>query len=284
MQARHRRRDGRGRGRLRDRRRRPRTTATRAGRCRRASPTSTRCRRCSQPLRDARQGRRRAAARREGHARRRVRVAAGRAAVRSRGPRCSRSRAIPWHEKIMAANTRPRAEGIEVWPQVSCRPLDVPDEPARAVHVQHAPRVPGAHGPSARRRAWRRTAIPAWRARAWEELAGRARRAARSTSTRCSSRSRTTHPELIDRNVTDIAERARRATPLDVMLDLSLDENLETRFTSVLANNDPEAIAWLLPAGHGAARPRRLGRARRRSSATRASRPTCSATGCATRK
>ena len=31
------------------------------------------------------------------------------------------------------------------------------------------------------------------------------------------------------------------------MLDLSLDENLETRFTSVLANNDPEAIAWLLP-------------------------------------
>ena len=31
------------------------------------------------------------------------------------------------------------------------------------------------------------------------------------------------------------------------MLDLSLEENLETRFTSVLANNDPEAIAWLLP-------------------------------------
>ncbi len=31
------------------------------------------------------------------------------------------------------------------------------------------------------------------------------------------------------------------------MLDISIDENLETRFTSVLANNDPEAIAWLLP-------------------------------------
>ena len=29
----------------------------------------------------------------------------------------------PWHEKIMAANTEARAEGIEVWPQVSCRPL-----------------------------------------------------------------------------------------------------------------------------------------------------------------
>ncbi len=31
------------------------------------------------------------------------------------------------------------------------------------------------------------------------------------------------------------------------MVDLSLDENLESRFTSVLANNDPDAIAWLLP-------------------------------------
>ena len=29
----------------------------------------------------------------------------------------------PWHEKIMAANIAARAEGIEVWPQVSCRPL-----------------------------------------------------------------------------------------------------------------------------------------------------------------
>ena len=30
------------------------------------------------------------------------------------------------------------------------------------------------------------------------------------------------------------------------MLDISLDEDLETRFRSVLANNDPDAIAWLL--------------------------------------
>jgi N-acyl-D-aspartate/D-glutamate deacylase len=31
------------------------------------------------------------------------------------------------------------------------------------------------------------------------------------------------------------------------MLDISLSEDLETRFSSVLANNDPDAIAWLLP-------------------------------------
>src|SRR5207244_6032883 len=54
------------------------------------------------------------------------------------------------------------------------------------------------------------------------------------------------HPELIGRKVVDVAEE-RRCTPFDLMLDMSLEENLETRFTSVLANNDPEAIAWLLP-------------------------------------
>jgi N-acyl-D-aspartate/D-glutamate deacylase len=31
------------------------------------------------------------------------------------------------------------------------------------------------------------------------------------------------------------------------MLDVSLDDDLEARFWSVLANDDPEAIAWLLP-------------------------------------
>ena len=54
------------------------------------------------------------------------------------------------------------------------------------------------------------------------------------------------HPELVERKVVDIAAE-RGCTPLDVMLDLSLDENLETRFASVLANNDPEAIAGCCP-------------------------------------
>src|SRR6202035_6150638 len=35
--------------------------------------------------------------------------------------------------------------------------------------------------------------------------------------------------------------------PLDAMLDLSLADDLQTRFWSVLANDDPEPIAWLLP-------------------------------------
>jgi N-acyl-D-aspartate/D-glutamate deacylase len=86
---------------------------------------------------------------------------------------------------------------------------------------------------------------PAWRARAWEELQGR-RGALPVTFDALVVAESTAHPELVGRSVTDIAHE-RDVTPLDVMLDVSIDENLETRFTSVLANNDPDAIAWLLP-------------------------------------
>ena len=55
-----------------------------------------------------------------------------------------------------------------------------------------------------------------------------------------------THPELAGHRVAEVAEE-RGCTPLDVMLDVSLDDDLEARFWSVLANDDPEGIAWLLP-------------------------------------
>ena len=89
---------------------------------------------------------------------------------------------FPWHEKIMAANIAARAEGVEVWPQVSCRPLvfqmnlrepftfnmrasfrelmDTPDEKRIAAYRD-----------------------PAWRARAWTRCRG-AVEGCRSTSTR----------------------------------------------------------------------------------------------------
>jgi N-acyl-D-aspartate/D-glutamate deacylase len=46
------------------------------------------------------------------------------------------------------------------------------------------------------------------------------------------------------------AERGNGTTPLDVMLDVSIDDDLKTRFWSVVANNDLDAIAWLLPRDH----------------------------------
>jgi len=88
---------------------------------------------------------------------------------------------------------------------------------------------------------------PAWRARAWEEMSGQ-RGALPVNFSALQVAESSKHPELVNRFVTELAdERGNGTTPLDVMLDLSLEENLETRFWSVLANNDPEAIAWLLP-------------------------------------
>jgi N-acyl-D-aspartate/D-glutamate deacylase len=56
-------------------------------------------------------------------------------------------------------------------------------------------------------------------------------------------------PDLIGRKVLELAEEQGQ-TALDVILDLSLEDDLHTRFWSVLANDDPEGIAWLLPRDH----------------------------------
>jgi N-acyl-D-aspartate/D-glutamate deacylase len=150
----------------------------------------------------------------------------------------------PWHEKIMAANTQARSEGIEVWPQVSCRPLTFQmnlREPftfnMRSTFQELMDR------PDETRLAAYRD--PAWRARAWEELQGQRGALPVNFDSLLVAESGA-HPELIGRKVTDVAAD-RGVTALDAMLDISIEENLETRFTSVLANNDPDAIAWLLP-------------------------------------
>ena len=225
--------------------RRRRTTATAAGRCRRASPTSHELEALLAPLRELGQGVGRAArpARRVKHADV-YDAPAARSAARSRGPRCSRSRASRGtsdHGRAQRTRARRGRRGVAAGLVPAAH---VPDEPARAVHVQHGARVPGAHGPPARG-APRRVPRPgvarqgaATSSRTGASSAaelGRARRSRRAERT----------PSSIGRTVADIAEE-RGVEPLDVDARLSLDENLETRFRSVLANNDPEAIEWLL--------------------------------------
>jgi N-acyl-D-aspartate/D-glutamate deacylase len=148
----------------------------------------------------------------------------------------------PWHEKIMKANVAARENGGEVWPQVSCRPLvfqmnlrepftlNMRDTFKELMDARVETRIAAYRD-------------PAWRERAWEELNGggfgmnwESLKVAESS----------THPELVNRKVTDVAKEWG-CNPLEVMLDVSLAENLETRFWSVLANNDDDAIAWLLP-------------------------------------
>ena len=88
---------------------------------------------------------------------------------------------------------------------------------------------------------------PAWRAATWEELSGANGGGVLPFNwPSVSVAESASRPDLVGRPVVELAAE-RACTPLDVMLDISLDDDLETRFWSVLANDDAEAIAWLLP-------------------------------------
>jgi N-acyl-D-amino-acid deacylase len=149
---------------------------------------------------------------------------------------------FPWHEDIIKDNDAARAVGGEVWPQVSVRPLVFQMNLREPFTFNMAPAFAELMAePDAVR--LERYADPEWRRRAISDLNNKA--FLRPNWDALEVAESTAHPELVDRNVVELANE-RGVTPIDVMLDISLDENLETRFRSTLANNDPEAIAWLL--------------------------------------
>ena len=151
---------------------------------------------------------------------------------------------FPYHEKVVAENDAARREGVEVWPQVSCRPLVFQMNLAEPFTLNARPSFSKIMGldHEARKAAYR---DPAWRAASWEELSG-AGGGLPFNWPSVSVAESASHPELVDRAVVELAAE-RGCTPLDVVLDISLEDDLKTRFWSVLANNDPDGIAWLLP-------------------------------------
>ncbi len=150
----------------------------------------------------------------------------------------------PYHERVMAEHDQAWADGVEVWPQVSCRPLVFQMNLSEPFTLNMRPTFAELMGQS---RAERLSAYrdPGWRAKAWADVSG-TDGAIPVNWANISVASSASHPELTDRPVVGLAAE-RGCTPLDVILDISLDDDLETRFWSVLANNDPEGIAWLLP-------------------------------------
>ncbi len=133
------------------------------------------------------------------------------------------------------------ASGGEVWPQIACRPL--------VMQVNLADPFPFAMLPAfkeilavARPDRADLYADPAWRERARVDVAKRWEHLWPKTTVQETVK----HAEL--RDGPSLAELAaqRGTDPLDVLLDLSLDENLQTRFRVVLANDDAEELATLL--------------------------------------
>jgi N-acyl-D-aspartate/D-glutamate deacylase len=149
----------------------------------------------------------------------------------------------PYHEGVVAAHDAARSEGVEVWPQVSCRPLVFQMNLLEPFTFNTRPAFAALMGKSVEEReaAYR---DPAWRAATWAELQGRGGLPVNWPA--LSVAESATRPDLAGRAVVDIAEE-RGVTALDAMLDIALGDGLRTRFNSVLANDDPDAIAWLLP-------------------------------------
>ena len=150
----------------------------------------------------------------------------------------------PYHEGVISDHDAARAEGVDVWPQVSCRPLVFQMNMEEPFTMNLRPTFAELMDGSREQRI-AAYADPAWRATAWDEVSGRSG-ALPVNWPALSVAESDAHPELVGRGVVELAEE-RGCTPLDVVLDLSLEEDLRTRFSSVLANDDDDAIAWLLP-------------------------------------
>jgi N-acyl-D-aspartate/D-glutamate deacylase len=139
-------------------------------------------------------------------------------------------------------NAEERAEGVDVWPQITCRPLTFQMTMADPFTFNMKPSFKSLMDrPIEERLAAYRD--PEWRRVAQEELDAPARAFrpnwATLTIVECPS-----HPELEGRSVGDVAAE-RGIEPLAAMIEAAGDD-LSTRFGSVLANNDPDQIERLL--------------------------------------
>jgi N-acyl-D-amino-acid deacylase len=148
-----------------------------------------------------------------------------------------------YHEQVMTDHAAARASGIDVWPQVSCRPLVSQMNLAEPFTLNTFPNFAALmDAPTEERKAAYRD--PGWRAATQEQLTGGVATLFNWAS--LSVAESATRPDLIGRSVTSLAEE-QGVAPLDVLLDVSLADDLSTRFLSVLANNNSEGVAYLLP-------------------------------------
>jgi N-acyl-D-amino-acid deacylase len=139
-------------------------------------------------------------------------------------------------------NRAERAKGAQVWPQVSPRPLVFSMSLADPFTLNPAPMFAELMkgGRDERMAAY---SDPDWRRRAVDDLAN-----AMALPVRWGTFSITetqSHPELIGRKVTEIAEDWG-VHPIDVVLTVAVDDKLETRVQATVANDDVEGVTYLL--------------------------------------
>jgi N-acyl-D-aspartate/D-glutamate deacylase len=151
------------------------------------------------------------------------------------------------HLKALEINRQGWADGSQVWPQVSCRPLTFSMTLVEPFTLNTNPvfaELSGG-GLEQRRAAY---ADPAWRERA-REAWNQDRRFRPRWSTMQVMES-AAHPELIGRGIPDIAAE-RGIDTFDALLDIALAEpDLLLRIKVVVANDDIEGVTTLLQDEH----------------------------------
>ncbi|NUU22570.1 MAG: amidohydrolase family protein [Streptomycetaceae bacterium] len=148
-----------------------------------------------------------------------------------------------WADKL-AAHLAGRAAGADVHPQVTCRPIVQRLSAADPSSFYSVPAWAGLASLDVAGRA-ARYRDAAWRRRAYDELDSRRWVNPRWADITVAETAR--HTALVGRRVTDLAaEAGGGATPLDVLLDLALAEDLRTRFGITFANDDEAALRTLL--------------------------------------
>jgi N-acyl-D-aspartate/D-glutamate deacylase len=131
--------------------------------------------------------------------------------------------------------------GTQVWPQISVRKITLQNQLKAPFAFDSVDCFASlyAEAPEVR---WERYRDAEWRKRAIEEL----KHTPLPTRWENFEVAETeVHPELIDRKLVDLAKE-RGEHPFDTMVALSLEENLETRFRYIQANDDEAGIEHLL--------------------------------------
>jgi N-acyl-D-amino-acid deacylase len=149
-------------------------------------------------------------------------------------------------EQLAQMNEKAAAEGAQVWPQVSPRPLQFQmtmREPFTLnVNTEFGKLM--ATGDTERLAAY---ADPVWRQASKDAFAtqtGMLPRWGTFVIAETANRS-----DLHDRRLSEIAEELGQE-PLDALLDLAVADGLDMRVNVVLANDDPEGVAYLLSQEH----------------------------------
>jgi N-acyl-D-amino-acid deacylase len=142
----------------------------------------------------------------------------------------------------LADHLQARAEGSDVWVQVTCRPItqEICMLEPTAFYVMAAFADLVALPPDQRTGLY---ADVAWRARAGADIDRTGLLATRWASMPITESP--SHPELVGIPLAAIA-RSRGCAPWDALCDIAIDDDLRTRFSITFANDDVEGVTALL--------------------------------------